>query len=145
MAVHGFFGEYRFLSNFWMSDMVIRGESFASVEHFFQACKATSESDFQLIRKMPKPGQCKAVGKQIKIRPDWDRVKFDIMLTGVRAKFTQNEHLGNLLIDTDGHLEETNHWGDTIWGVCNGKGTNWLGQILMQVRKELNFEEMVYG
>lgn len=35
------------------------------------------------------------------------------------------------------YLEETNTWGDTYWGVCEGKGLNMLGKTLMQVRDEL--------
>lgn len=27
--------------------------------------------------------------------------------------------------------------GDTVWGVCNGKGLNHLGRLLMDVRKKL--------
>jgi predicted NAD-dependent protein-ADP-ribosyltransferase YbiA (DUF1768 family) len=46
-----------------------------------------------------------------------------------------------MLIDTgDQELIEGNWWGDVIWGVCNGKGENHLGKILMEVRKELKGE-----
>jgi predicted NAD-dependent protein-ADP-ribosyltransferase YbiA (DUF1768 family) len=42
-------------------------------------------------------------------------------------KFTRNKSLGDKLLETgDKYLEETNHWHDTCWGVCNGVGTNWL-------------------
>jgi hypothetical protein len=36
-------------------------------------------------------------------------------------------------------LVEGNHWHDTFWGVdaTTGEGDNGLGQILMQVRMEL--------
>ena len=34
-------------------------------------------------------------------------------------------------------LVEKNDWGDTFWGVCSGKGENYLGRLLMQVRKEI--------
>jgi predicted NAD-dependent protein-ADP-ribosyltransferase YbiA (DUF1768 family) len=56
---------------------------------------------------------------------------------GVREKF-KNEELAQLLIDTDDHeLIEGNWWHDYFWGVCNGKGENHLGKILMDVREEL--------
>jgi predicted NAD-dependent protein-ADP-ribosyltransferase YbiA (DUF1768 family) len=37
----------------------------------------------------------------------------------------------------DRKLVEGNYWHDTFWGVCNGVGENYLGEILMHVRQEL--------
>lgn len=55
-----------------------------------------------------------------------------------RAKFEQNADLRCKLLTTgDAMLVEGNTWGDTVWGVCQGKGENRLGKILMRVRKEL--------
>jgi predicted NAD-dependent protein-ADP-ribosyltransferase YbiA (DUF1768 family) len=60
------------------------------------------------------------------------------MYSIVLDKFTRNSKLGDLLIETgDRYLEETNHWGDKIWGVCDSVGTNWLGKILMDVRNQI--------
>ena len=49
-------------------------------------------------------------------------------------------------------LIEGNWWKDTYWGVCDGKGQNKLGELLMKVRKifteepELIFDRKeVYG
>ena len=40
------------------------------------------------------------------------------------------------LEDTNGkELIEGNPWKDTLWGVCEGKGRNILGIILMEIRK----------
>ena len=53
----------------------------------------------------------------------------------VLDKFTRNPYLAEMLVETgDRYLEESNHWNDTCWGVCDGIGTNWLGKILMDVR-----------
>ena len=60
------------------------------------------------------------------------------MLRVLRAKFAQNPELAMQLLATGTrYLEETNTWGDTYWGVCEGKGLNMLGKTLMQVRDEL--------
>ena len=48
--------------------------------------------------------------------------------------------LARLLETGDVYLEETNTWGDVFWGVCNGKGENMLGQVLMLIRDELKAE-----
>tara|TARA_Y100000296_G_scaffold19348_1_gene23079 strand:+ start:3287 stop:3481 length:195 start_codon:yes stop_codon:yes gene_type:complete len=56
----------------------------------------------------------------------------------VWQKFSQNKELKENLIATAGReLIEGNTWGDTYWGVCNGKGQNILGIILTRIREEL--------
>ena len=42
-----------------------------------------------------------------------------------------------LLATGEAQLIEGNTWNDTFWGVCKGKGQNWLGRILVEVREEL--------
>jgi predicted NAD-dependent protein-ADP-ribosyltransferase YbiA (DUF1768 family) len=57
------------------------------------------------------------------------------MFAVVFDKFFRHENLRRELIETgDMYLEETNHWGDKYYGVCDGEGLNVLGQILMLVR-----------
>ena len=56
-----------------------------------------------------------------------------------KIKFTTNPNLAKRLLDTgDEELIEGNDWNDIFWGVCNGKGENNLGKILMRIRNELN-------
>jgi predicted NAD-dependent protein-ADP-ribosyltransferase YbiA (DUF1768 family) len=55
----------------------------------------------------------------------------------IKQKFAADP-LRRMLLDTgDLYLEETNHWGDVCWGVCNGIGENMLGHTLMMVRDEI--------
>lgn len=83
------------------------------------------------------PKEAKGLGRQVTLRPDWEDVKFDIMYELNKQKFTQHPELKALLLSTDNkYLEETNWWGDRIWGVC-GTGENNLGKILMRIRQEL--------
>ena len=57
----------------------------------------------------------------------------------LQQKFSKNSILGKKLEATGQQdLVENNTWNDTFWGVCNGKGQNNLGKLLMQVRKELS-------
>ena len=69
---------------------------------------------------------------------DWEEVKDQIMYEICLAKFTQNEELKEKLLATGNEeLVEGNTWHDTYWGVCNRRGKNKLGKILMRVRSEL--------
>ena len=53
-----------------------------------------------------------------------------------------NFALTELLLSTeDSSLVEGNDWNDKFWGVCQGKGLNHLGRILMKVRKEVKEKE----
>ena len=88
------------------------------------------------------PSSAKRKGRRVKLRNDWEEVKDQIMYEIVLNKFSQNEELRKKLIATgDEYLEEGNTWYDTYWGVCNGKGKNKLGKILMQVREELRVDK----
>lgn len=131
--ISGFRDENRWLSNFWIHDP-IRG---LSVEHYYQAAKAKNIADWQLIMSAESPGQAKRLGKEIEIREDWESVKFILMEQFTREKYATNHKLKEKLLETRGSLLiEENHWGDVIWGVCNGVGDNRLGKILMKVRDE---------
>jgi ribA/ribD-fused uncharacterized protein len=139
----GFFGDYRFLSNFAPPGFALRNLWFPTNEHFYQAAKCPEERVwFDKIRRASGPGAAKRLGRAAPVRDDWEEVKEAIMLQGLRLKFSdqhhENTHAKNQLLATgDAYLEETNTWGDTYWGVCQGLGENRLGVLLMQVREEL--------
>lgn len=94
--------------------------------------------------EMKFPGIAKRMGRNYKeLRPDWEEVKFKIMLRCLRLKFAQPS-LRKLLLETkDAKLCEGNTWHDNIFGNCvcdrckNVKGRNQLGKLLMKVRKEI--------
>lgn len=130
--------EYRFLSNFWMCDLVFEGITYKSSEHCFMAQK-TFDEELQLkIRMQPTAAKAKIEGKKVPLRADWEEVKVEAMYNAVYAKFSQNPDLKHRLLATGNrYLEEGNTWNDVTWGVCNGVGKNLLGQILMLVRSQL--------
>lgn len=125
---------YNFLSNFYACDIEYEGRVYHSSEAAFQAakCKLDAEKDnFINIT----PSTAKHMGRKVILRPDWEKVKNSIMLDIVYRKFTQNPELAQKLLNTgDATLVEGNSWNDTYWGVCNGRGQNRLGKILMNVR-----------
>jgi hypothetical protein len=137
-VINSFSGYYRFLSNFWISQIVYEGLTYRNSEAAYQASK-TFDPTKKLWFLELEPGQAKRLGKNLPLRPDWEEVKDQVMYEICLAKFTQNPALGRLLRETgDEHLEEGNTWGDTTWGTVDGVGENRLGKILMQIRVELS-------
>lgn len=132
-----FDGEYFFLSNFSASPFRINYVLFPTMEHYFQANKADNQNDYLHIAHALAPGEAKRLGRKIQLRPDWEKIKDNVMLTGLRKKFADPELRSLLLATGDEELVEGNYWGDTYWGVCNGVGQNKLGKLLMQVREEI--------
>jgi ribA/ribD-fused uncharacterized protein len=136
----GFFGEYRFLSNFWSCPVEYEGDYFKSTEAAYQAAKSLDPE----VRKqfIPlKPREAKDLGNKIEKRKDWDEVKVSVMRLVLRRKFRLPELRKQLLATGNAYLEETNTWNDTTWGVCRGVGTNYLGKLLMEIRDEIREEE----
>lgn len=143
-----FDGKYRFLSNFYPCKIEHQGITYPSVEHYYVAMKVNDQQlingkyytpgDFrEMISKVKEPAFVKKIGAKAKLRPDWDSKKLEVMNWGIREKF-KDENLKELLLSTgDQELIEGNFWKDFFWGVCNGKGQNHLGKILMTVRDEI--------
>lgn len=136
--IDSFRGEFDFLSNFHPADVLYEGINYPTSEHAYMAAKTLIINQRYHIASLETPKSAKQYGRQVSLRPNWDNIKFDIMKEIVKLKFTQNPKLRDKLLATkDAILEESNWWGDTYWGTCNGKGENNLGKILMQLRDEL--------
>ena len=134
-----FDNEYSFLSNFYECPVEYDGIVYQSSEAAFQAQKTLNIEERIVLFTSATPSQSKKLGRKIKLRDDWDSIKVRLMKEIVLAKFTQNNTLKEKLLKTGtAELIEGNWWKDTFWGVCNGKGLNHLGRILMEVRDELN-------
>lgn len=141
----GFQGEYRFLSNFHPSTFTVHMEfdgalypvEFSWNEQYFMFHKDENLAYQRKIIWAKTPGECKRIGRTANLRPDWEAIKDHVMLSGLRAKFNQDDTLAEQLLATGKrYLEETNTWGDRYWGV-DRYGKNRLGILLMQVRAEL--------
>ncbi len=134
--IDSFQGEYRWLSNFEPVDIVFEGELYPSVEHAYVAAKTLDRTARKAIALLSTPGAAKRAGRMLKVRPDWDTVKLDVMRSLTRQKY-HHARLRRLLLATgDAQIVEGNTWGDTFWGVCNGEGENHLGKIIMEVRAQ---------
>lgn len=136
--------EYFFLSNFSASPFKDEcGDFYPTMEHYFQAQKATDLYDFELVRNAKTPRQAKAYGRQIKLAPDWESIKIDAMRKGLHFKFAIPELRHKLLATDDQYLEEGNFHHDNYWGNCycsrckDIMGRNVLGNLLMEIREEI--------
>lgn len=137
-SINEFKGKYRFLSNFYPCIINYEGIIYPSVEHAFQALKTEDINKRKLISEFKYANEAKKFGRHIELRSDWEDIKLDIMEELIRLKFYFNENLKQMLIATnDAILIEGNWWNDTFWGMCNNKGENHLGEILMKIRKDL--------
>lgn len=137
--IRGFFGKYRWMSNFHPCLVSFDGAFYPSSENAYQSAKVIPEhrEKFQLCT----PAESKKLWRdesltRIYTPEEWDGVKYDIMLVILMDKFYRNVDLRKqLLLTGKAYLEEANHWGDTYWGVdIHKKGRNNLGQILMVIR-----------
>lgn len=141
VAIHGFFGDYRFLSNFHIASVAMDdGIVYPTSEHAYMAQKTLDLDIRKRLAAIKAPFKVRCEGQAIELRADWDAYKSTAMLKVQRAKFGQHVDLADRLLATGSlYLEETNDWKDVYWGVCEGRGLNMLGKTLMQVRLELYY------
>lgn len=135
-------GEFSAFSNFSRHGFTLDGYMWFTNEHFYQAYKfAPGGERFMAIHNAGSPGVAKRLGNDRtseQIDPLWEVKKLDVMRRGLRAKFTQNPELSELLVSTvDAALIE-NSPTDSFWGCGHDScGHNWLGRLLMELRMEL--------
>ena len=130
--------EYGFLSNFSNHDFQIDGEVWPTVEHYYQAQKFIDKKIQLEIKQAKTPDNAKWLAHKLgdQIRPDWDRVKDEVMTYAVRKKFETHKELQNLLITTGDEELIENSKSDFYWGCgWDGTGQNKLGKILMEIRE----------
>lgn len=137
-----FDGEYAFLSNFYNASCIFEEKLYPTVEHAFQAAKSLDHAERDWIAAAGSPGLAKRLGRRINLRPDWEKVKFDVMEECLRSKFADPVLKQKLLATGDEELVEGNYWHDNTWGNCSCEkckdivGRNMLGNILMKLRTE---------
>jgi ribA/ribD-fused uncharacterized protein len=133
-------GEYGCFSNFSPHPIMLKGKTWPTSEHYFQAQKYAGTPDEEEVRQANSPMIAARMGRSRKrpLRKDWESVKDSIMLEAVLAKFTQHADLREILLGTGDakiveHTENDAYWGDG----GDGGGRNKLGRILMDLRREL--------
>ncbi len=135
------YGPDGYLSNFYASPFMLEGAAWPTVEHYYQSRKTLDTAYAERIRTAATPDEAKRLGNdpECTLRPDWRDRKVEVMRAAIRAKFTQNEDLGERLRNTgDAKLMEDSK-KDYYWGVgADGCGKSMLGKLLMELRDELS-------
>ncbi|KAI9573928.1 hypothetical protein HD554DRAFT_2319683 [Boletus coccyginus] len=130
-------------TNFSPDPVEYRGKRYPTSEHLFQSLKFLDhrpELAEHIRTCSPRPRIVFDETHRFnpEVRPDWLRVRVDMMDVVLWYKFTQNEHLKQELLSTgDAELVEDSD-KDAFWGVGpDGKGENQLGKALQRLRAKL--------
>lgn len=132
---------YGCFSNFSAHPITIDNILWPTSEHYYQAHKFKDTRLIERIRALASPEEAAKYGRSMpeSLRPDWERVKIDVMRRAVTEKFTQHLSIRKILLDTGDaelieHTENDRFWGDG----GDGSGLNMLGKLLMEVRASLH-------
>lgn len=132
--------EYGEFSNFASYPIKLDGKVWPTSEHYFQGQKFKDQAARERIRRASTPMEAARLGRsrKLRLRPDWESAKVDVMRKAVQAKFEQHSDLAALLLAT-GEAKLVEHTpNDEFWGDAgDGSGRNMLGRILMAVRASL--------
>jgi len=130
--------EYGWLSNFARYPQIVDGKTYKTNEHYYQSQKTIDVEVSSWIASAPSPFLAMRAGRSLRIgkefRSDWENIKVEVMLKGLRAKFQQHPELAQKLLATGNAVLHEDSPTDMFWGK---KGRDLLGKLLMQVREEL--------
>lgn len=138
-------------SQWYPSKFIVEGKEYHCAEQFMMAKKAELFTDMETLQNIlmaKDPRTIKNLGREVKnFDPEiWNEKKFEIVVQGNLAKFSQNPNLQDFFVSTgDKILVEASPY-DKIWGIGldekssdaispeRWKGQNLLGFALMKVR-----------
>lgn len=136
------------------SKFIVDDIKYSNTEQYMMAEKARLFKDYDIEKKIMNtttPAVMKALGRKIANfdQSVWDQYKYQIVVCGNYAKFSQNSNIKQILLDTgDAIIAEASPY-DKIWGIGllpthkdaqnpnKWKGENLLGKALMEVRSKL--------
>lgn len=139
----------------------VDGVLYHTTEQYMMASKARLFGDEEVLQEIMEsyhPHDYKKLGRKVRgfVPEPWDGKKYDIVVAGNKAKFSQNADIREFLLSTgDAILVEASPY-DKIWGIGLDKetamkgsveqwqGENLLGCALMEVRdwlREVKSEE----
>ena len=142
-------------SQWYPSKFIVGGKEYQFAEQFMMAKKAELFNDVEILPQIMMASDARTIkrlGREVKnFDPAvWNEKKFEIVVQGNLAKFSQNHDLRDFILSTgDRILVEASPY-DKIWGIGMNessqdaifperwKGQNLLGFALMKVRAILD-------
>jgi ribA/ribD-fused uncharacterized protein len=142
------------LSQWWPAAFTVDGVVYPTAEHWMMAGKAQLFNDpagLTAVLAAGSPGGAKAAGRKVRGFDEgrWSAARYDLVVAGNLAKFTQHPDLHQFLIGTGQRVLVEASPYDRIWGIGMGptnpavarpsawRGLNLLGFALMDVRSRL--------
>lgn len=141
-------------SQWYECDFEVDGRQYHTAEQFMMAQKAVLFGDEVTLEKImaaDNPKDYKALGREVRYFDSevWNREKYNIVLRGNLAKFSQNPQLLEFLLGTGESVLVEGSPYDGVWGVKislddpkvhnpnEWQGENLLGLVLMETRDRL--------
>uniref|UniRef100_A0A7S2Z6T2 CMP/dCMP-type deaminase domain-containing protein n=1 Tax=Chloropicon laureae TaxID=464258 RepID=A0A7S2Z6T2_9CHLO len=148
--------KYGMLSNFYCVDLDIGGRTWRSVEHYYQAMKFSgvgfAETTYVMdeIAAQVSAEEAARLGRSVQqtkphlVRGDWGQAKLEVMREALEVKFARGSPAWRLLRSTCSSESEAGLCKlieysprDAFWGNgFDGRGLNWLGTMLMEIRDQ---------
>ncbi len=142
------------LSQWFLREFSVQGVTYRSAEHFMMAEKARCFGDEVTRRRIIEvetPREAKALGRQVTPFDEavWAAKRFDLVVAGNVAKFSQHEDLRRVLLDTKNTVLVEAAPRDCVWGIglsaqkpkarhpSTWRGHNLLGFALMHARERV--------
>lgn len=147
-------------SQWHMQNFRVDGVLYNCAEQYMMAEKAKLFGDFfaeAQIMDSSDPREQKKLGREVKNfdKEVWDAYAKTAVFKANHAKFTQNPDLLEQLLATEGTTLVEASPRDRIWGIglgpdnplahdrANWRGTNWLGEVLTDVRQRIVSDKAV--
>lgn len=141
-------------SNWFPMPFTIDNITYATAEHYMMAQKALLFNDQEYHDKIihcKTPAEAKKLGRKVRNFDEatWKEHRFEIVVKGCTAKFSQNASLKEFLQQTGTRILVEASPYDRIWGIGlaktnekiydpnNWKGINLLGFALMEARQQI--------
>lgn len=153
--VRTIFGYKDPLSNHYMCDIRVMGQTFPSAEHAYkhtQAINAKRPDIASKIKNAAHAGVVKELAREIPFNPKWEGRKEEVMTKILYSKMDQSAPFRQALQETEGKILVGSAAGDFFWGsglttqhTIHTKPERWpgknkLGLILQDLREKLEEE-----
>lgn len=140
-GIYGFLDRYEFLADYSLCEIPYQGILYPTLRHAFKAAEFSPGPVRIKIAKERKLSKVEKIVRDFERydcwRPGWVEEHLGIMVDLNCRKFQRSPWRELLLATENLGLFNTNTWRDRYWGIYQGAGKNLLGEILMQIRADL--------